>query len=155
MFLCDDINAIKLAERSQLPGVIAIKYNLVHPLYITYVIYLVDGHLNIRATASRLRDTWTTYRQADGLAIDHTNAVAIDSNGRAWFGSESYGDRGYGVSRFDGTDWRVYTTADGLASNRVMSVAVDEEGHLWFGTTGGVSVFTPAFGIYLPLVLRQ
>jgi len=78
----------------------------------------------------------TTYTTADGLASNTVFAIAEDSQGNLWFGTDA------GVSRFDGTDWTTYTTSDGLVENHVLAVATDYKGNLWFGTLGeGVSKF--------------
>ncbi|MFC1558813.1 two-component regulator propeller domain-containing protein [candidate division KSB1 bacterium] len=76
---------------------------------------------------------WINYSLPTGT---HVYAVAIDSNGNKWFGTE------YGVCKYDGTNWTTYTTANGLADNDVRSIAIDEQGNKWFGSyNGGVSKF--------------
>jgi hypothetical protein len=95
-------------------------------------------------------DAWITFTTADGLADGAILAVAIDGEGRLWFGA--YGlelpSRG-GVSVLDGGGtpfdkgddvWATFTTADGLAHNWINAIAMDGGGRLWFGTYGGVSV---------------
>jgi hypothetical protein len=72
---------------------------------------------------------WTTYTTADGLADDSVTAIASDSAGNMWFGTE-----GYGVSKFDGTHWTTYITSDGLAGNWITAIASDPAGNVWFGT---------------------
>jgi ligand-binding sensor domain-containing protein len=72
---------------------------------------------------------WTYYTTADGLADDSVTAIASDSAGNMWFGTE-----GYGVSKFDGTHWTTYITADGLAGNWITAIASDPGGNMWFGT---------------------
>ncbi len=79
--------------------------------------------------------TWRTYSAANGLANNWVNAIAVDSAGNKWFGTD------WGVSKFDGLSWTTYTTADGLVNNIVTAVAIDRKGNKWFGTGGGVSKF--------------
>jgi ligand-binding sensor domain-containing protein len=90
--------------------------------------------------------TWRTYTTKDGLASNRLSAIAIDAQGRKWFGHGQYqaGEKligSGGVSCFDGTTWRTYTTKDGLANNGVWAITIDAEARKWFGTGGGVSCF--------------
>jgi len=71
------------------------------------------------------------YTTADGLADDHVEAIASDSQGQLWFGTVK------GVSVLDGFGWTIYTARDGLAADFVSAIAADLEGDLWFGTLGG------------------
>lgn len=106
--------------------------------------------------------TWQTYTTAStGLVSNRVTAIAFDSHGRAWFGTD-----GGGVSVFDPLSdaWTAYTKEstdsdgtypwDGLASNRISAIAFDGQGRAWIGTRedtwdaekrtfldGGVSVF--------------
>jgi ligand-binding sensor domain-containing protein len=79
--------------------------------------------------------TWRTYTTKDGLAPGPLYAIAIDAQGRKWFGTEG------GVSCLDGTTWRTYTTKDGLASDDVDAIAFDAEGRKWVGGGNGVCCF--------------
>jgi sugar lactone lactonase YvrE len=86
--------------------------------------------------ATRLNDgaTWTTYREADGLASDHVLSMAVDAAGNKWFGTNK------GVSVFDGTTWTTYTPSNsGLVHKIVNAIAIDASGNKWFGTEQGVS----------------
>jgi ligand-binding sensor domain-containing protein len=78
---------------------------------------------------------WNAYTVADGLIGTIVNAIAVDPNHIAWFGTS------VGVSSFDGTTWTSYTTAQGLVHNKVYAVVVDQAGNKWFGTDGGLSKF--------------
>jgi rhamnogalacturonyl hydrolase YesR/ligand-binding sensor domain-containing protein len=82
--------------------------------------------------------TWTSYNKDNsGLASNNVEAIAIDGEGKLWFGT--YGG---GISVFDGNTWTTYTTDNsGLASNYVRAIAIDREGQVWFGTANGLSVF--------------
>src|SRR5208283_3157561 len=66
---------------------------------------------------------------------DIFQAIAIDSAGNKWFGTNG------GVLKFDGSKWTKYTTADGLIQNQVTAVMIDKKGVLWCGTSGGISKF--------------
>jgi hypothetical protein len=79
---------------------------------------------------------WTTYvtRNSD-LPSDTVRALAVDTNGRVWAGTER------GAAYFEAGQWRVYNTSNsGLIDDMVRAVAVDGAGQVWFGTDRGVSV---------------
>jgi len=63
------------------------------------------------------------------------SAVAFDSFGRLWFGS----DQGVGV--LDGDDWRLYTGAEGLPYDQFTCATAGEDGVIWFGTEFGAIRF--------------
>ena len=65
----------------------------------------------------------------------NVDVVAIDSDGRLWFG----GDEGAGV--WDGKVWALYTTEDGLPSNDFTDIAPGPGGTVWFGTIDGLVRF--------------
>ena len=46
--------------------------------------------------------TFTSYKEADGLAGDNVSSVVTDKDGTAYFGTNN------GVSIFDGTTWTTY-----------------------------------------------
>jgi ligand-binding sensor domain-containing protein len=72
----------------------------------------------------------------DGLSGNDVYAVAVDAQGRKWFGTM---DRG--VSVLDGNTWEVYTPGNsGLPGYDVWAIAVDRQGRQWFGTDRGVGV---------------
>ena len=62
-------------------------------------------------------------------------AIAIDSAGNKWFGTNG------GLLKFDGSKWTKYTTSDGLIQNQVTALIFDKKGVLWCGTNGGISKF--------------
>lgn len=81
--------------------------------------------------------TFTTYKEVDGLASDNVNAVSIDSNGDVWFGTQA------GISKFDGNTWTtINTTTDpDLVDNSILALLIDGNGNIWAGTDFGVSKF--------------
>jgi ligand-binding sensor domain-containing protein len=105
----------------------------------------------IRGGVSKFDDeNWITYSSEGGLVSNYVNAIALDAEGNAWFGTGlySYPDHrflGGGLSKFDGTNWTNYTTDEGLVNNNVNSIAIDKEGNKWFACGalywGGVSKF--------------
>ena len=81
----------------------------------------------------RKTNSWVAYTQADGLADDAVNAVAVDDN-LVWFATNE------GVSRYDvqTNTWQTFKRKDGLASERVSCIAVDGN-YVWFGTDSGLN----------------
>jgi len=69
-----------------------------------------------------------------GLNGNHVQAIAQDSFGFMWFGSQS------GLHRWDGYEMRTYlhdrTDSTSIASNYVEYLYVSKDGSLWIGTYG-------------------
>jgi len=89
-------------------------------------------------------DTWATFSAVDGLAHNEVRAIAMDGEGRLWFGTWGGGVSvlDHGGTPFDKDDdtWATFSAVDGLVSNTIKTMAVDGEDRLWFGTPSGVSV---------------
>ncbi len=86
-----------------------------------------------------------------GLAQESVLAIAQDSEGFMWFGSQA------GLSRFDGyrvVTWRnTVNDTRSLANNWVRVLHVDRNGRMWIGTDGGLDRYdhaTQSFVHYLP-----
>jgi PKD repeat protein len=93
------------------------------------------GTVDIGAYEYQEIPLWQTYTTEDFLASNMVRAIAIDSAGTKWFGTDD------GMSRFDGTAWQTYTTADGLVDDFILAIAIDSAGVKWIGTSNGVSRF--------------
>lgn len=80
----------------------------------------------------------------DGLTQSKVFAVAEDSQGRMWIGTEG------GLNHFDGYQIRPFVTdhKDGqeLTSTRIMGLYAAKNGDLWAATARGVSRFDPTTG---------
>jgi signal transduction histidine kinase/ligand-binding sensor domain-containing protein/DNA-binding NarL/FixJ family response regulator/HPt (histidine-containing phosphotransfer) domain-containing protein len=85
-----------------------------------------------------------------GLAQETVLAVAQDSDGFMWFGSQG------GLSRFDGyrfTNYRnTVNNARTLAHSWVRVLFVDRRGRLWVGTDGGLDRYDPATQTFIHYV---
>ena len=81
-------------------------------------------------------ESWKQFTTADGLPANEVRAIAEDTSGVLWFGTD-----GGGVARYDGGRWSVYTEKDGLVNNEARELAFDKDGVLWVGTPRGVSSF--------------
>jgi signal transduction histidine kinase/ligand-binding sensor domain-containing protein/CheY-like chemotaxis protein len=86
-----------------------------------------------------------------GLAQESVLAIAQDTDGFMWFGTQN------GLSRYDGYRVTTYRHEVGdpssLAENWVRVLHVDRQGRLWVGTDGGLDRYDPAtrsFIHYLP-----
>jgi hypothetical protein len=81
--------------------------------------------------------------QSHPVAGQRLTALAIDPQGRPWFGTSGGTGSAQGAVIYGaGLGQRVYTTADGLVdSNQVTAIAFDNENEPWFGTDRGVSTF--------------
>jgi ligand-binding sensor domain-containing protein len=83
---------------------------------------------------------WTNYPKFYDSEFKSINAIAIDSLGRVWCGSN-----GGGITMFDGKQWKNYYheafNQNSLISNFVTSIAIDSNGIVWIGTEKGISVF--------------
>lgn len=64
---------------------------------------------------------WTSYTVADGLAGSLVQAIATDSQGRTWFGTEA------GLSIWNGSEFFNLTEASNLPHNQIIALLVDEE----------------------------
>ena len=87
-----------------------------------------------RSGFSRRRQAPTSVTEGV-LPDNHVNAIAVDAQGRKWFGTRK------GVACFDGRRWTRYREDDGLVDDHVNAIAIGSDGRAWFGTRGGVSCF--------------
>ncbi|MFI5133254.1 MAG: two-component regulator propeller domain-containing protein [Chitinophagales bacterium] len=68
----------------------------------------------------------TNYTEKDGLPNNNVTAVAEDSAGNIWIGSDG------GLCMFDGKNITQYTKKDGLPGDRINSIRIDKKGNIWF-----------------------
>lgn len=80
---------------------------------------------------------YTELTSADGLGSNHLTAVAVDSSGSVWYGTEQGGVRWVDSAG----QWHVINTYAGLPSNRITSLDAWGEG-VWVGTAVGASYFS-------------
>lgn len=71
------------------------------------------------------------------LPSSNVRSVAVEQNGRIWFGTDS------GVAIYDGTTWQTLRTTDGLIDNLVNDIYIHPSGTVWFATRGGISQYIP------------
>jgi ligand-binding sensor domain-containing protein len=89
------------------------------------------------------RDVKDTFTRQQGLANEYVFAIANDSQGYTWFGTN-----GGGVSRYRDGAWRTFFPMHGLADYWVYSFGEQASGALWIGTWYGVSRFDRDSGTF-------
>jgi ligand-binding sensor domain-containing protein len=85
-----------------------------------------------------LAQDWEVFNASGtGMLTDRVQAIAHDSAGNTWLGTD------WGLYRFDGTTWETYLQgASGLPENDVRALACDHQGRVWVGMfTEGLAVF--------------
>lgn len=84
-----------------------------------------------------------------GLSQNTVTALAQDSQGNVWIGSQN------GLNRFDGFSVKVYRPdkqqANTLSDNFITSLAVDPSGIIWVGTLNGLNQFDPSQGRFISI----
>ncbi len=75
---------------------------------------------------------WGAVTLFHGLPSDHVRAIAQDSDGMMWFGTDG------GLVKYDGRRIQK-TTTDGPAAARVLALKLDPDRVLWMGTDAGAA----------------
>jgi len=88
---------------------------------------------------------WTTYTPDNsGVQGGRVSALAFDTEGQLWVGSES----ALSLLTTNG-QWMQYTpTNSGLPTGDVTAIAVDDMGEVFVGTTGGLGVLDGGWRVY-------
>jgi ligand-binding sensor domain-containing protein len=74
--------------------------------------------------------SWRSYTTADGLAGSLVQAIATDSQGRTWFGTES------GLSIWNSSTFFNLTRENGLPGDNIATLLADDE-IMWISAVGG------------------
>lgn len=77
-----------------------------------------------------------SFTEKDGLQSNQVRNVAIDHNGRVWFGTYE------GLCRYDGKEFCYISTLENRALKVVYFLQPDDEGNLWAGTAKGLIKLT-------------
>lgn len=80
------------------------------------------------------RDPKRTFTRKEGLANEYVFAIAVDSQGNKWFGTN-----GGGVSRYRDGQWKTFFPMHGLADYWVYAFAEQPGGDMWIGTWAGAN----------------
>ncbi|MBV9210641.1 MAG: hypothetical protein JOZ52_08435 [Acidobacteria bacterium] len=75
---------------------------------------------------------WGAVTLFHGLPSDRVRAVAQDSDGAMWFGTDA------GLAKYDGRRTQT-VTSEALPQGRVLALQIDADGALWVGTEGGAT----------------
>lgn len=86
-----------------------------------------------RHTGYNTLANWSVFDTNNGLINNFVQAIAVDKEGKVWFGTKN------GISVFDGSAWNAITEKEGLVSANVLCLAVDKNGVIWIGTDNGVT----------------
>jgi signal transduction histidine kinase/ligand-binding sensor domain-containing protein len=86
---------------------------------------------SVASSGSNLHQ-WGAVTLFHGLPSDHVRALAQDSNGMMWFGTDG------GLVKYDGRRIQKMAT-DGPAAARVLALKLDRDGVLWMGTDAGAA----------------
>ncbi|MEK7830168.1 MAG: two-component regulator propeller domain-containing protein, partial [Acidobacteriota bacterium] len=76
---------------------------------------------------------WGAVTLFHGLPSDRVNAIAEDSRGLMWFGTDN------GLVRYDGRNVEALPGEALLPSRRVLALKLDARGALWIGTDAGAA----------------
>lgn len=71
------------------------------------------------------------FRDAQGLPQNAVHAIALDSRGRLWVGTQN------GAAYLDGQRWHTINMPSRLQSNFIRAVLGASDGTMWFGTRAG------------------
>src|SRR5262245_22207344 len=83
--------------------------------------------------ATRNLHRWGAVTIFHGLPSDRVNAIAEDSRGLLYFGTDN------GLVRYDGRNVETIPDAGSLPSARILSLKLDSRGILWIGTDRGAA----------------
>lgn len=120
-----------------------------------------ESRTNLPLIALTRDSVWTYYGMEDGISINSLRRIAVDADGRKWFGSYDNDAAGVLVLDDNGTPWdkqddppiQSIRETDGLKSNQVTAFAMDKDGTMWIGTKKGIHYWfgnSLEWRIYLP-----
>ena len=89
---------------------------------------------SVRGEVDLVRPSVASYGERDGLPQGTIHAIAFDSRGYLWVGTQD------GAARFDGRTWSPLDMPDRAVSNYVRAVVGTRDGSLWFGREEGGAV---------------
>ncbi len=88
----------------------------------------------LNGSASRYqKGAWTAFNDVSSF-----NTVAVDAQGRAWFGDDG---KGILVLNPDGTQALKLTTTEGLPGDNIQALLTDAKGRVWIATDKGLAKY--------------
>ncbi len=97
------------------------------------IIFIVLAFISF--SCKKNTNEWPNYTTKNGLVNNEVTAIAIDSMGNKWIGTN------FGLSKFDGSQWTTYKTNNGLANNEIEVIVTEGKNNIWVGTMGGLSMY--------------
>lgn len=97
---------------------------------VSYGDYIWYATMGGAVRINRYDGSFRVFRTEDGLVDNHVNAVAVDSTGSVWFGTNR------GLSQYNGVSWKTWNNANGLMDSTISDIAVDSSGRLWITMNG-------------------
>ena len=108
------------------------------------VLSLAIPALAVPAVSVPAASRFTRLDIQQGLSQNTVTALAQDSSGNVWIGTQN------GLNRFDGFSVKVFRPdkqqANTLSDNFITSLAIDQQGIIWVGTLNGLNRFDPTQG---------
>jgi ligand-binding sensor domain-containing protein len=101
--------------------------------------WVIDGSEGVWVGANRYDgQDWTRLEEQEAFSGIEVTAVAVDGQGRIWFGT-----RDSGLAVLDNDTWTSYDQETSpLADNWVKDIVVDGEDRVWIATPAGLNVLT-------------
>jgi len=106
----------------------AIMKKLIYILCIAFFFYSCDK----LETAPNEFEMGSLQKVLDGYVV---NAIAFDSKGNAWIGTQ-----GNGLIRYNGKETEIFTSKNSVLPENftIWDIAVDKKDNVWIGATGGI-----------------
>ena len=108
------------------------------------VLWLTLPVLAVQSMSMPAASRFTRLDIQQGLSQSTVTALAQDSSGNVWIGTQN------GLNRFDGFSVKVYRPdkhqTNTLSDNFITSLAIDRHGTIWVGTLNGLNRFDPLEG---------
>jgi ligand-binding sensor domain-containing protein len=83
---------------------------------------------------------WQSFAAPDYLAKPCTDAIAMDTKGRVWFGGSLSTSRHTGITILDGEQWHRVGNCRRLPAERVIEFFNDSQGRLWISSFEGLFI---------------
>ncbi|MBN2188523.1 MAG: hypothetical protein JW699_03635 [Chitinispirillaceae bacterium] len=86
-------------------------------------------------------------RELGGMSAENITSIAVDKQGRIWFGGPE------GAAMKSGAQVTVFTSENGLSEGRVNVIAAAEDGSVWVGTDNGANRYKD--GTWTPFTVKE
>ncbi len=107
-----------------------------------FLFFILIFNINLSAQEyfkSRIKNHFKQINVEQGLSAANVNAVAKDSAGFIWIGTE------YGLNRYDGNSIKVFKSSsiktNSISSNTIFDLTTDSNGEIWIATLVGLNKY--------------